>query len=370
MDLIVLILITAAVFILQSILFKKRTFINLNYKCRFSRSEAYEGDELQFVETVENCKRLPVPWLKVSIHSSRWLDFADSFSRVTQEGRYATSSFFLKGFQKVTRRWRLKCLKRGVYEIENVTFLGSDLIGFSTTSIAVPVNETIKVYPSLIDLEEYFIPVNFIQGNTIVKRWIVDDPFLVAGAREYTPRDSMNKVNWSATARTGHIMVKKNDFTSQLSLCLILNIQSFENEYSDFGDKNKVEFGIKAAASILDRATRMGMPARLMVNGSDSKAGNMTTITKEEGGTEHFFDLMEVLAKLKLKAAKDFELFLGEIGDQIENSHVYVITAYITDAVIENIRKLSAASNRITLMLLDETVKAAVPEDIEVYKLN
>lgn len=112
MEIIALALIFAAALWLQVWLFARHAFTKLEYRCEFSSSEAHEGDSLYLVETVYNRKLLPVPWLKVDIHSSRWLDFAGTCSVVAQDSRRVTSSFILKGYQKVTRKWKLKCLKK------------------------------------------------------------------------------------------------------------------------------------------------------------------------------------------------------------------------------------------------------------------
>ena len=140
------------------------------------------------METVYNGKLLPVPWLRVDIHTSRWLEFARTCSVIAQENRHVTSSFVLRSYQKITRKWKLKCLK-GVFHTENVTLVSGDLLNFSNVSEAMPVNATLIVYPQIIELEELFVPVSLQQGDRVVNRWIIDDPFIVAGVREYAPGD-------------------------------------------------------------------------------------------------------------------------------------------------------------------------------------
>jgi hypothetical protein len=110
MDVIALVIILLLALWLQMLVFSGRVFKRLDYRCEFSVKEAHEGDSIYLVETVYNGKLLPIPWLKVDIHSSRWLDFAGTCSVITQDSRRVTSSFILKSYQKTTRRWKLKCL--------------------------------------------------------------------------------------------------------------------------------------------------------------------------------------------------------------------------------------------------------------------
>ena len=142
MDVIALVIILLLALWLQMLVFSGCVFRRLDYRCEFSAKEAHEGDSIYLVETVYNGKLLPVPWLKVDIHSSRWLDFAGTCSVLAQDSRRVTSSFILKSYQKTTRRWKLKCLKRGVFNTENVTLVSGDLLNFSIVSIPVPCRAT------------------------------------------------------------------------------------------------------------------------------------------------------------------------------------------------------------------------------------
>lgn len=183
MDVIAFLTIAAAVLLIQSWMFGNFAFRRLDYRCNFSTNEAYEGDEIKVVEVVHNGKLLPVPWLKVDMHTSRWLEFAKTRSYIAQDNRRVSSSFMLKSFQKTTREWYAKCLKRGVFEIQSATLVSGDLLGMNTTSKAVNMNTRLTVYPALVDIGELFMSRRFLQGDVAVKRWILDDPFIVQGAK-------------------------------------------------------------------------------------------------------------------------------------------------------------------------------------------
>ena len=370
MEILAFAIVVLAVIGLQSLVFGKWVFKNLEYRCEFSVEEAHEGDEILLIETVENRKLLPVPWLKANIYSSKWLDFAGARSVVNQESRYATSSFVLRSYQKVTRRWKVKCLKRGIYKLETSTLVSGDLLSLNTNSLPVNVNAILKVYPSVIDIEKSFVPVSYLQGDVIVKRWILGDPFIVSGARDYTPRDPMNRIHWGATAKTGRFMVRNNDFTARLSLAVMLNIQSIENEYFSTIDKELVEYGIKAAASIFDLSLMTGAPVRFGTNGTTADDGGKMIFTEEAAGREHVSMLMEILAKLELKRVRDFEDFLGSLDVEMQNCDIIVITCYLTDGICEQLRKFQKYQNRISILLLNEIEADKMPADMDVFVLQ
>ena len=371
MEVIALVLILIFSLSFQSWLFGRFALERLEYGCSFSVEEAHEGDSIYLVESVYNKKLLPLPWLKVDIHSSRWLDFAGTCSVIHQDSRRVTSSFVLKGYQKITRRWKLKCLKRGVFTTENVTLVSGDLLSLRSNSIPVRVDASIIVYPEVIDLEDMFVPVNYLQSDNIVKRWIIDDPFIISGAREYLPGDPLSRIHWPATARERRLMVRKNDFTSQLGVTVLLNIQSRLYEYTDVVNKNIAELGIKAAATVLDRSLAAGAPVRLGTNGCTPENADQMIFTGEAADRGHIAGLLKILASLSLKSVKDFEVFLQERLSAMENSSVIVITSYLSKHLCEQLKQLETSGNSVTVFLLDTVYEAgAKPEGIDIYELD
>lgn len=371
MDVVAFALIFAAVIGLQMLLLGRYCFHKLNYRCEFSVSEAHEGDSIYLVETVYNAKILPVPWLKVDIHSSRWLDFAGTCSVITQDNRRVTSSFTIKSYQKTTRRWTLNCLKRGVFTTENVTLVSGDLLNLRVVSVPVAVNAQLMVYPEIVDIDEMFAPVSLLQSDITVNRWIVDDPFIVSGAREYMPGDSMSRIHWPATAAAGNIMVKNNDFTSERSLTVLLNMQSKLYEYSDTINKEIVETGIKVAATLFDRSLKEGMPVSLGTNGCITSGERHAIFTKAASDKEHIQELLRILAKLLMKNVRDFEAMLDDIIPALNNTDAVIITAYLSRRICEQADIIAGKGNSVRILLLDTEYEDDVrPFAAEVFLLK
>jgi hypothetical protein len=371
MEVIALVIIFGVAVFFEMYLFGRFALTNIEYHCEFSTQEAHEGDEIFLVETIYNRKLLPVPWLKVDIHSSRWLDFAGTCSVIAQDSRRVTSSFILKGYQRITRRWKLKCLKRGVFTTENVTLVSGDLLNLNVTSIPSRVDASLMVYPEVIRIEDIFTPVNYLQGDSVVRRWIIDDPFIVSGAREYTPGDPLNRIHWPATAKAGKLMVKSNDYTSQHSLTILLNMQSKLYEYVDVVDRNIIELGIKVAATLLDKALRMGAPVRFGTNGCTMDDMTQTIFTDAASHRQHVGSLMKVLARLAMKNVKDFEIFLEEKMLDITLSDVIIVTSYLSKNLCEQMKLLEESGNTVGVMLLEESYEVgALPGDLDICVMS
>jgi uncharacterized protein (DUF58 family) len=356
---------------LQMYLLCKFVLDRLEYRFEFSVPEAHEGDTITLVETVYNGKLLPVPWLRVDIHTSRWLEFAGTCSVIAQDNRHVTSSFVLKSYQKITRKWKLKCLKRGIFHTENVTLVSGDLLNFGTVSSALPVNVALTVYPRMIDLDELFVPVSLQQSDRVVNRWIIDDPFLVAGVRDYTAGDPFNRIHWPASAKSGRLMVRKNEYTSQQNLTVILNMQSRHYEIFDTIDKAMAELGIKVAATLFDRALREGNPVRLITNGCTVPDAKQPIVTGEAAGRDHVTSLLRILAGLRMKTVKDFRNLLEEVSSGILDSEIVIITAYLTVEMSRLADRIAHEGNDVHVILLHTVYeKDSEPRHADLYILS
>lgn len=70
------------------------------------------------------------------------------------------------------------------------------------------------VYPNLIDLNSSFVVADSLQGDVFVRRWIIEDPIMISGIRDYTPSDNYKDINWKATAKNQTLKVNKYDYTA------------------------------------------------------------------------------------------------------------------------------------------------------------
>lgn len=366
-----LLVVTGIIFWLYGALTAWRGSDQLHYHCSFSVREASEGDEVMLVETVENSGFLPVQWLKVQIFTSRWLDFARTRSVVAQETRYVNSSFSLNGLEKITRRWKVRCLKRGIYRIETVSLTGGALILAANRSVPVGVGAEILVFPAPIDPAQWLKPVNMLSGEQVVRRFILEDPFLVSGAREYRDSDPMNRIHWNASARHNRLMVRKNDYTSHMNLRILLNIQSREQESIEVLDKEVVETGIRVAAGMIRRAAEEGVPVGLATNGlstdelwkSDSfaGAGGKLSVSAIRSGQNHARNLMTALAGMRLETLADFEDLILSVSRESAGDEVVAITAYAGVRLTSAVYELKRNCGRVRIIF---TQACDIPEEL------
>ncbi|MEA4822617.1 MAG: DUF58 domain-containing protein [Clostridiaceae bacterium] len=351
------------VFWLYRLLTVRYALENVRYRCGFSLREATEGDELWLEETVENRKTLPLQWLKVHIPTSRYLEFARTRSVVAQDKRYVDSSFTLHGFEKITRRWKVRCLKRGVFTIKQVSLVGGALALPALKSTPITTDAEIIVYPASLEPDKWLKPVSPVSGAQPMQRFILEDPFLVAGAKEYQSSDPLNRIHWNATAEAGKLMTRKNEYTTDTNVLVVLNIRSREAESIEVLDPETAEKGIRVAAGLFRRALAEGVMIGLATNGR-TENGNDIFVSPVLSGFNHVRELLTDLARIRLEAKVGLTELLLALSRESAGLELVVITSYAGSALQDAVWDIRKSTARIRFVF---TKACVIP--VELYQL-
>lgn len=105
----------------------------------------------------------------------------------------------------------------------------------------------------------------------------------------------MNSVNWTASARTGELMVNVHDSTSSQEAIIILNLET----ETVWVYEQLHEIAIRLAASISYYFLNTGVPTRMICNGSDCITDQVAVIPTGSG-LRHVNAIAEVLARIDL----------------------------------------------------------------------
>ncbi|HJB25416.1 MAG TPA: DUF58 domain-containing protein [Firmicutes bacterium] len=368
MKLVFLVVLIYAIVSLQAYIFKKYSFQDLDYSYKFDRDEVFEGENFSLVETIKNNKILPLPWLRSDITASKWLEFGEANAQAISDDTRIVSSFFtLGGYKAVTRTWNVNCTKRGEFEIKKAHMVSSDLFGQAKISKGVEVSYTVLVLPNTVDLEEMFILPRYLQGDTITKRQIAEDPFYISGVREYTDRDPMNSIHWAATAKEQKLMVRNYEYTSQQSLTILLNIKSQEIEYGEIVHPDLVEGSIRVCASLLSLATEEGIPVNLYANAPTDDMGTDITATNMASGNEHAMDLLRILAKIRMKSVCTVTEFFSYVDSAVSGTDLAIVTPYLDTAICNYARDKMYNNVHVQIYLTNFVEQKEIPDDLEIY---
>ena len=251
--------------VLQMLFYKKHWAKNLYVSVRFGQDAIYEGDEGQIVEVIENRKRLPLPMLKVKFQTSKNLGFFDEKGSKTTDQYYRNDIFQVGGGEKITRTLHFRGNKRGYYRINNIDMVASDLFFLNEDSKNQAANQYIYVYPSIYRKEDLRLSLQKLNGEIIVKRHMLEDPFEYRGIREYQPFDDIRSVNWKATARTGELKVNQKNYTAMQTIRIFLNLE----DDGRWKKEKEIEKSMQMAMGIASFFLTQGIRVSCFANGRD-----------------------------------------------------------------------------------------------------
>jgi uncharacterized protein (DUF58 family) len=347
--------ITAVVIILQGWIYKRWGFSGIIYTRSFSTRGVFEGEEAEMVERILNQKLLPLPWLRIESKMNPNLEFYQQSDLRIKHGEFHRSIFSLMPYTGITRRHRVKCLKRGCYRLTSAAMTLGDLFGTYDESKDFTVNAEILVFPRLVPVNEIPLPSHSWQGDITVKRWILEDPFMISGVRDYQWGDPLNRISWKASARTGELKVYNRDFTADPRLMILLNIDQSEAMWDAVTNMDLVERGISYAISLAQHAISNGIPVGFGCNAYQIDQKDRPIRIGPSMSKEHLYFLLEVMAKLIIVRSMTFFTFLEEeLSRQTSALDYLFITPYTSDRMNQQISRLRSRGNSVEILLLDK----------------
>ena len=302
-------------FVILAWIYRRSALKRVTYERHFSQATACEGDRVEMVERIANRKLLPIPWLRLESFLSRDLVFGTQANLDIRSGELFQnhlSLFSMRSYRQIVRRHDIQCRNRGLYRIESATMTAGDPLGMVRVTRQFPLSLELLVYPRGAELRDIPLPSHSLLWELLVKRWIVEDPFLVSGVREYRAGDSFRSVNWKATARTGALQVHRRDFTADHRLMICLNVEISGSTWGVATEPQRIELGIRYATAIAGRAIAGGIPTGLLCNGRILTEKPAPVHLPPQGGSLQHEDILTALAKLQLKSTANMAYLLNE----------------------------------------------------------
>src|SRR4051812_27176840 len=243
-----------------------------------SQLHGHVGDKLKVTYTLRNTSRLPKFWLE--IHNPTSLPGGLPGRAITLGG-------------STERSWLLRAplVRRGHFRIEPLQIQTGDPFGFFEASASVGQAVTVIVYPRIEPLPLWQIPAASIEGSHSAPERTLQTTALATTVRPWAPGDSFNRIHWKSTARHGEIQVKEFDLETTADAWIVLDLD--RSAQGGRGDESTVEAGVRAAASIADKALTENRSVGMTVNGH-----RMAILPADRGGRQHL-KIMQLLAAVE-----------------------------------------------------------------------
>jgi uncharacterized protein (DUF58 family) len=320
---------------------QRRVFAAFAYERAPAQRVASWGSELEIVMSVTNDKILPLLWLRVR---DRWPSGVEPLGftlwrPASQGSRAFVQTVSVRWYERLQRRYRVRCTARGLYRFGPVDLEAGDPFGIAGVSRRLEAHEELVVLPKVLDVPG----LDLVTGHPLVEqsaaRSLARDPTSLRGTRPYVPGDPMWAINWWATARSGVLFTNEFDPTSLAAVRILLDVGGTERSW-EVSSAERNELLCVVAASLAAAFDARGFGVGLASNARVDRDWRAVNIEPNQGALS---DLLETLGRVRLFPAGGFEEVLtAELADQTSRSDCVVVTASLRSPVREGVVRLRA----------------------------
>lgn len=356
------VLVLCALYLLQRLVFRYVGLKAVTYNRAFSAVQLFAGQTIWMNETIANRKRLPLPWLRVESLLPAALVFKHqeshmSINRGDQLQNHA-SLFSIPAYTEIVRKHEVLCPHRGCYKVASYTISLGDIVGVPSLVKTYEATNELVVFPKLVDVRDFPQSAQkLLQSVRSMNNPLMEDHYHVAGVRPYRGGDSFRMINWSATAKSGELLVHKRESMSDNDLMLIVNAELLDPLHNRRIAGETFEQALSYAASAAHYLISGGGKVGLVFNGQVEGSGVMPFRIPVQAGTAHLHRLLHAMAKFEAVTRLGLSFVLEQlVAERKSGVNYMLITAFIEPKQEELIGQLRRGGNTVELLLLSKGV--------------
>lgn len=323
----------------------------LRYTRDFSQNRAFPGEEITLEITLENAKILPLAWLEVEDEFPSELQFPGlelDLSPMPKVGVFRTI-FSIRPYERVRRRYRVTCTRRGRHRFGPANISTGDIFGFASSHQEFEGTDYLVIYPRVRPVTEFGLPAKQPFGDYKPVRALLEDPIRFSGVRPYVPGDLPRRIHWRASARTGDLQSKQFEPSATPVVALFLDVNTFEHFWEGL-DTDLLELAISAAASLAAYALDERRQVGLYVNAPLYGGEHMVRIPPSRH-PDQLRRVLEALAQLIPHTGNRIENLIGAESRHLPwGATIVVVTGNVTKGLEETLARLFRAGHAITLL--------------------
>ena len=283
-----------------------------------------EPDELVILtSTIKNTANTPIMYVGVSEflpkdfnirEDEKWLKKHFKSSLFTQNTSY---KMFLEPHTKFSTKLHFSVPKRGSYKLGKWYIETGDFLGFKSQIKSNELNRTVVVMPRRYTSPIFLKTLGGFIGDISVRRFILEDPVLTKGFRDYTGREPLKNISWTQTSRMNKVLVKDFDYTVESNVSVILNMET-EN-------KDVLEKSFEMLRTVCEELENIHMPYEFYTNGDLEGPLTKLSFLSEGLGSQHLNLILYGLGKSNLFFEHTFEDLVESIISKHEPSKSYIV---------------------------------------------
>lgn len=183
-----------------------RTKERLWGKRSWTNQTAEIGDLIDVQVTLKNRGASLIPWVLVEdLLPEGWNSPSGPSFKV--KGKRLRLAMMRPG-NTVKLAYSLECKRRGFFQVGPLVVETGDIFGFRRQFLVEAPPGFLVVMPKAFPLQGYQIASRRPVGEIKLSHKLFEDPTRIAGVRDYRQGDSLNRIHWRASARTGALQTK------------------------------------------------------------------------------------------------------------------------------------------------------------------
>lgn len=328
----------------------KRGARGISCEIKLSKTLAEQDEHLTITTSVKNTRKTPVNYLRVTELYPAKINLHGDHRTVSNSeiagSSMVSSVVFLPAKKSVDRVVDASFSARGRYMFHGVHLVEGDFLGFremtNTQSMYLEVVVLPKPYrnPALTELLGGFL------GDHSVRRFIYEDPILTLGFREYTGREPMKSISWTQSAKVGELTVKNYDYTTEVTVSVILNAEFSSSGYSMTKAETEVfERALSVARTVCETLNEKNISfsftSNMMTGGR-----RLTSLSLNSAfGSAHLTSVLENLGRGLYGTTEPFTKTLYTVEKSASHGRsCVIITPKLLDEYKEPIARLKRSS--------------------------
>ena len=314
----------------------------LRFKGNCDHALAEPGETITWSATVENQSRLPIPFVRLRenlpaeaqlMEEAKWIH-----SRCNKGLLYwhVVERMSMRPWQRTTRSIRFSIGQRGEYPLGEYQMAAGDLLGLYELSAGGD-GQKIVIMPPLAQNRQALKTMGGFLGEISVRRFILEDPILTVGFRDYTGREPMKSISWTRTAQTGAMQVKQHDFTAEQTVQVLLNVEN--------GSPEEIEGCFRLTRTVCEELERKKIPFGLRTNGNLPGPVSKLFRVQDGLGESHLNTILYGLGRADYTRYHSFRTLARlALAHRKSNESYIVITPMVTELERAVVKALESAT--------------------------
>lgn len=283
---------------------------------------AEPGEVVTWTSRVENGSRLSIPFVRVREEFPVQAQIREEEAWMREHCHRSSQRWFvehrlsLRSMQSAERKLHFTLPARGIYHVGGGSVAAGDLLGFREETFPCE-GASVVVMPERSENRKALDAAGGFLGEISVRRFILEDPILTVGFRDYTGREPLKAVSWTRTAMSGKLQVKQYDHTSEQTAVVLLNVCG--------GSGEVLEECFRLTRSVCEELEKKKIPFSLRTNGNlPGPVGKLFTMS-EGLGSSHLNTILYALGRADSTCFYSFRTLARQTLRRRMRSDAYIV---------------------------------------------